>query len=84
LHSIRNLDSKSLFFAFKVAAICGACMVVLGSALQFAFTNGSVDLNYSLLVLGALALVAAVFLRKKAVSLQRRFDWREKYNQIPA
>jgi hypothetical protein len=78
--------SASLFRASKICFIVGAALTAFGAVGEFlpqylvALQN---QLNF-LIPLGAgVALLAAgYYLRRKAIMIQRRFEWRDTYKQI--
>jgi hypothetical protein len=77
LLSTQRIDSKFLFLASKLSLTGGAALAVAG-----AIVSGHAELFLGLEAIGILTIVGGLYLRKKASSLRRRFDWRD--GHVPA
>lgn len=73
-----KIDARKLYLASKLFLVSGACLVAVGIVLA----GGKATPILALGFLGVSVVAAGFFLRRKAMTLRRRFDWRD--GHVPA
>lgn len=71
-----STGSKPFSKASKLCLLAGAAIIVLSLALQFVLPT---HFNGSPVIAGIIFLAGGLYFRRKAKTIERRFEWREKY-----
>jgi hypothetical protein len=78
---IDSIGSKRILMISKICFAAGAGTVALSVAFQM---PPSSHFNATPLVAGFILLAVGFYLHRKARIIERRYEWREKYNTVAA
>jgi hypothetical protein len=77
-----RMSSKAWFLASKLCLAGGAVLIVAGGYLSYPKVVHPALLDLGLEVIGVLAIIGGVALRKKAYNVRKVFDWTNNYQKI--
>ncbi len=72
ISKLKKVDAHSLFLLSKLLLVGGGTIALIGLV-----SLSHAGIFVALELLGFLAIFGGYFLRKKALTFRRRFDWRE-------